>query len=56
MASMVNKTSKIKLQTNSNVKDYGNHPFFVDKAKQSKAFLDKHGFPKELLDKKKISL
>lgn len=49
MASVVNKTSKMMLQTNSNVKDYGNHPFFVNKAKKSKAFLDKHGFPKELL-------
>ncbi|MFN0292519.1 hypothetical protein [Pedobacter helvus] len=55
MANIINKTSKIKLQTNSNVKDYGNHPFFVNKAKKSKAFLDEHGFPKELLEKKKVS-
>jgi hypothetical protein len=34
------------------VKDYGNEPFFVKKAKQSKEFLEKHGFPKELLIKK----
>ena len=31
------------------VKDYGNDPFFVKKAKESKTFLEKHGFPKELL-------
>ena len=34
------------------VKDYGNEPFFVKKAKQAKDFLEKHGFPKELLIKK----
>ena len=31
------------------VKDYGNDPFFVQKTKESKTFLEKHGFPKELL-------
>jgi hypothetical protein len=30
------------------VKDYGNDPFFVKKSKASKAFLEQHGFPKEL--------
>jgi len=55
MASVISKTLKIRVQTDSNVKDYGNHPFFVDKAKKSKAFLDEHGFPKELLNKKKAS-
>ena len=34
------------------VKDYGNDPFFVKKAEESKAFLEKHGFPKDLLLKK----
>lgn len=34
------------------VKDYGNDPFFVKKAKDSKTFLEKHGFPEELLSKK----
>ncbi len=34
------------------VKDHGNDPFFVEKTKESKAFLQKHGFPEELLLKK----
>lgn len=34
------------------VKDYSNEPFFVEKGKASKAFLDKHGFPKELVEKR----
>ena len=34
------------------VKDYGNEPFIIKKAKESKEFLEKHGFPKELLEKK----
>jgi hypothetical protein len=34
------------------VRDYGNDPFFVKKAEESKKFLEKHGFPKELLEKK----
>lgn len=36
----------------SKVKDYGNDPFFIKKAEQSKAFLEKHGFPEELVSKK----
>lgn len=36
----------------SKMMDYGNDPFFVKKANDSKKFLDKHGFPKELLLKK----
>jgi hypothetical protein len=34
------------------VKDYGNDPFFVKKAKNSKKFLEKNGFPEELLNKR----
>ena len=34
------------------VKDYGKDPFFVKKTKQSKEFLEKHGFPKERILKK----
>ncbi len=30
----------------STVKDYGNEPFFVKKANDSKQFLEKHGLPK----------
>lgn len=41
-----------KAKGSSKVKDYGNDPFFVKKTEESKAFLKKHGFPKELLLKK----
>jgi hypothetical protein len=41
-----------KAKVDAKVKDYGNDPFFVKKAEESKAFLEKHGFPKELLLKK----
>jgi hypothetical protein len=34
------------------VKDYGNEPFFIKKANESQAFLEKHGFPEELLKKR----
>jgi hypothetical protein len=44
------KTSKIKRA--KKVRDYGNDPFFIKKAEESKAFLEKHGFPKDLLTKK----
>ena len=43
---------KSKAKVSDKVKDYGNDPFFVKKAKESKEFLQKHGFPKELLTKK----
>jgi predicted RND superfamily exporter protein len=43
---------KSKVKVSNKVKDYGNDPFFVKKAKESKEFLQKHGFPKELLIKK----
>ena len=33
------------------VKNYENDPFFVQKADEAKAVLDKYGFPKELLIK-----
>ncbi len=31
------------------VKDHGNDPFFIKKNKKAKAFIQKNGFPKELL-------
>lgn len=43
---------KTKANANNKVKDYGNDPFFVEKAERSKAFLEKNGFPKELVVKK----
>jgi hypothetical protein len=36
----------------SRVKDYGNDPFFIKKAEESKTFLEKNGFPTDLLVKK----
>ncbi len=35
-----------KAIVNSSVRDYGNEPFFVKKANDSKEFLQKHGLPK----------
>ncbi len=34
-----------KSNVSKKVKDYGNDPFFVKKADESKKFLEKHGFP-----------
>jgi len=34
------------------VKDYGNDPFFVKKAEESKTFLEQHGFPQKMALKK----
>ena len=31
------------------VRDYGNHPYFVKKADDSQKFLEKHGFPEGLI-------
>lgn len=40
------KKGSSKAVVNSTVRDYGNEPFFVKKANDSKRFLEKHGFPK----------
>ncbi len=52
----VSKKQADKKQPKSNisdkVRDYSNDPFFVKKGKASEAFLNKNGFPKELLEKK----
>lgn len=37
---------------NKKVKDYNNEALFVQKANASQAFLEKNGFPQELLPKK----
>lgn len=48
-----NHTSKAgKPVLGKKVKDYGNEPLFVKKANESQAFLEKHGFPEELLKKR----
>ena len=44
-----------KVKASGNVKDYSNDPFFVKKADESKAFLEKHGFPKEIMGGNKIA-
>ncbi len=49
------KQRKSKVKVSNKVKDYGNDPFFIKKAKESKEFLEKHGFPKELLLRNKLS-
>ena len=41
-----------KKSVSAKVIDYGNDPFFVKKANESKEFLEKHGFPKEALTRK----
>jgi len=46
------KGKSAKTKGGNKVKDYGTDPFFVKKAANSKAFLDKHGFPEELLLKR----
>jgi hypothetical protein len=48
MATENKQVQKIGSKTvvDSTVKDYGNEPFFVKKANDSKQFLEKHGFPK----------
>ncbi len=44
------KPSNVKVS--DKVKNYGNDPYFVKKANESKAFLEEHGFPKELPGKR----
>ncbi|MES1159974.1 MAG: hypothetical protein ABUM51_04395 [Bacteroidota bacterium] len=46
------KAKTAKPKGDSKVKNYGTDPFFVKKAADSKTFLDKHGFPEELLLKR----
>jgi hypothetical protein len=41
-----------KLKGSPKVKDYGNDPFFVKKAEESKTFLGSNGFPAGLVNKK----
>lgn len=33
----------------NDVRDYGNDPFILKKARESKEFLEKHGFPEEVI-------
>lgn len=48
-----NRTQKTeKSVVSKKVRDYGNDPFFIKKANESQAFLEKHGFPEDLLKKR----
>ena len=47
---VIKKSSKRVVSVN--VKDYSNDPFVIKKGKAPVVFLNKHGFPKELLEKK----
>ena len=52
---MPDKTKKqgtknsISFTISNDVKDYGNDPFFIKKNKKAKSFIQKNGFPSELL-------
>jgi hypothetical protein len=52
-----NKTDKTEKRTpyggiiSSDVKDYGNHPYFVKKAEASKKVMEKYPLPKEIMDR-----
>lgn len=49
MENPTNSKKKKAIDQNTGIaRDYGNDPYFVKKAKKSKAFLEKNGFPKEL--------
>jgi hypothetical protein len=50
MKQAVKKTTKATI--NKDIKSYENDPFVIKKNKESKAFLEKHGFPEELLRKR----
>ena len=47
----VNKSSKVVIS--NEVGDYGNDPYVIKKGEESKKFLEKHGFPEELLKKRR---
>ena len=57
MASVIiNKSDLLKKsgphgKVSNKVKSYADHPFFVKKAKEAQDILDKHPFPKELVEK-----
>ena len=46
------KNKKIISNKAEQVRNYGNDPYFVKKANKSKVFLEKNGFPQELLNKR----
>jgi hypothetical protein len=48
----INKKNPDKRIGSDEVKDYSNDPAFIKMANESKVFLEKHGFPEELLRKR----
>ena len=46
------KQKKPKIKISSKVKDHSSDPFIVKKNEESIAFLEKHGFPKEVMNRK----
>ena len=46
------KKKAVPAKSKPKVKDYDNDPYFLKKDEQSRVFLEKHGFPEELLRKK----
>ena len=49
-----NKTPSLSnKKSHPKVKDYGNDPFFVQKAEAAKQVIEKYGLPKQLLTTKK---
>lgn len=54
MENSTNKNFKGNTKEAKQVRDYGNDPYFVKKGNKSKVFLEKHGFPKDLLDKRGV--
>ena len=47
------KTTTSKGIVSDKVKDYGDEPFFVQKAEASKKVIEKYGLPKQLVADKK---
>ncbi len=47
------KRKPTSVKSAQKVRDYGNDPFFVKKAEDAAAFLEKHGFPEVLVLKLK---
>ncbi len=50
MKQTIKKTNKVTID--KSLKSFENDPFVIKKNKDSKSFLEKHGFPVELLQKR----
>lgn len=53
MSTLVKQNEKPGFTLDPNMKDYSQDPYFVKKAEKAKAFIEKHGLPKDLKAKKK---